>query len=261
MKILLKSLDSLKWFGLRKMYYIFLKDLFEFLYEWFIELEIFAGDKHQSLVKYRISKRLVNYFDGDETSQNLNINQYFLGFGLIHYSFIRNTCPSSVLCIGSRKGFIPAILALACKDNGVGHVDFVDAGYDEGDPDKHWGGIGFWRKHDPQVHFQQIGVEHYITTHVMTTNQFANKINNKKYQYIYVDGDHSYDGVKKDYDLFWSHLSDDGFMAFHDIEAKGYLDKGKFGVHTFWQEVIKKHAHISFPFPHESGLGILQKKK
>jgi len=254
---LLFFLNKVKWFGFRKLYWVIRRGL-----EWLAETLIDAGyiypSFQQTLIKRPISKKLIKLYEGDFDGHNLNESQYFLGFGLIHYAFIRNLKPRNILCVGSRKGFVPAILALACKDNGMGQVDFVDAGYDQDNHEKHWSGIGFWKKEDPAKHFFQIGVDNYIKTFVMTTKEYANKYPHKHYQYIYIDGDHSYEGVKLDYNLFWSRLDANGFMSFHDITERGYLDKGVFGVYKFWEEVSKKHA-ISFPLPQSAGLGMLQK--
>lgn len=207
-------------------------------------------------MKRQISKTLIEVYGADE-GHNINRTQYFLGFGLIHYALVRNIKPKYILCIGSRKGYIPAILALACKDNGVGHVDFVDAGYDRDEHEKHWSGIGFWKKENPRNHFAKIGVENFISAHIMTTKKYAYMYANKRYQYIYVDGDHSYEGVKFDYSSFWPRLDKYGFMVFHDVVARGYLDKGLFGIWKFWDEL--KGNKVIFPFPKESGLGIIQK--
>jgi len=212
---------------------------------------------HQSLIKRALSRTLIQKYSADE-GQNVNFTQYFLGFGLIHYAIIRNYKPDNILCIGSRKGFVPAVLALACRDNGKGHVDFVDAGYDVDKPDKHWGGVGFWKKHDPYAHFAKLGVSEYVSTYVMTTHAFSRSHAKKQYQYIYIDGDHSYKGVLYDYTVFWPRLQKGGMMVFHDIIARGYLDKGLFGVRKLWDKLKTKHA-IQFPYPKESGLGILQK--
>lgn len=252
-------LDTVKWFGLRKAYFE-TKHSISKVQDFFTDLGLIQTYKYQELIHYPISKKLISEFCGDITSQNLNSTQQFLGFGLLHYAFVRNTKPKNILCIGSRKGFIPAILALACKDNNHGVVDFVDAGFDESEPQKHWGGIGFWKTPEAKIHFDKISVQKYIRLHVMKTDDFAKKVKkNRKYQYIYIDGDHSYKGAKNDYTLFWPHLSTNGFMVFHDIQAKGKLDKGIFGVHKLWLELQKKNDTICFPFPEESGLGIVQK--
>lgn len=221
------------------------------------DLGLFGNTYTQSLLKRPISRKLITRYNGDD-GHNINHTQYFLGFGLIHYALIRNIKPTRILCVGSRKGYIPAILALACKDNGFGKVDFVDAGYDEDSPDKHWSGVGFWKKVLPSAHFSKIHVQKYITTHVMTTQEFADKFPNREYQYIYIDGDHSYEGVTLDYRLFWPKLNKGGFMAFHDVVAHGYLDKGLFGIWKFWKRLRTAHS-IILPFPKDSGLGIIQK--
>ena len=210
----------------------------------------------ESFKYFAISKTLIEAFGVDE-GQNINRTHYFLGFGLIHYALVRNLQPKRILCVGSRRGFIPAILALACKDNGVGHVEFVDAGYDQDQPTKHWSGVGFWKNNDPVKHFAKIGVSDSITTHVMTTSEYVDKYPKRRYQYIYIDGDHSYEGVTLDYSLFWPRLDKGGLMSFHDVVARGYLDKGKFGIWKFWKEL--KENKIVFPFPKESGLGFVQK--
>jgi hypothetical protein len=249
-------MDKIKWFGLRKLYWITRAALWT-LYEKVIDRNLFITSHHQSLIKRPISRTLVHTYNGDE-GQNVNFTQYFLGFGLIHYAITRNIKPTRILCVGSRRGFIPAILALSCKDNGKGHVDFVDAGYDEADPSKNWSGIGFWKKNNPANHFAKLNVTSYITTHVMTTKQFARMHPKRTYQYVYIDGDHSFEGVTLDYKLFWPKLKTGGFMVFHDIVAKGYLDKGLFGVWKLWRNLNSKHT-IQFSFPKTSGLGIIQK--
>lgn len=222
-----------------------------------IDYGIFRPWYQQSLIKRPLSRKLITLYNGDD-GHNINDTQFFLGFGLIHYALIRNTKPARILCVGSRKGYIPAILALACKDNKYGMVDFVDAAYDRDEPEIHWSGVGFWKKVLPALHFSKIDVENYITTHIMTTQEFADTFPNRRYQYIYIDGDHSYKGVTLDYRLFWPKLNKGGFMAFHDVVAHGYLDKGLFGIWKFWKELRNKHS-IILPFPKDSGLGIIQK--
>lgn len=205
-----------------------------------------------------MSKKILEYFQADD-GHNLSINKTFLGFGLIHYSLIRNTKPKRVLCIGSRFGFIPSICAFACKDNGEGIVDFVDAGFDKDHP-KSWTGVGFWKKIHPEKHFSFSGLNFWINNYIMLSQEFMKKYPKRKYEYIYIDADHSYEGVKKDYQLFWPKLTKGGFMVFHDVAMKGRdSDTGQvYGVWKFWQE-LKNSNKITFPFPKDSGLGVLQK--
>jgi len=200
---------------------------------------------------------LIKRYSGDE-GQNIKHPSMFLGFGSLHYSLIRNIKPKHILCIGSRKGFVPSILALACQHNNFGHVDFVDPGYDIRNKGKNWSGVGFWKKPLAKYHFQTIHLQQWISLYVMTTEEFILSHQKGIYEYIYIDGDHSYEGVKKDFMLLWPKLRKHGLMVFHDVVAKGTLDNGKFGVKKFWKE-LKIKEKIIFPFPKTSGLGIIQK--
>lgn len=209
-----------------------------------------------------VSRYGADYKCGNERSQNLDKATGNLGYGLLHYALVRNIRPENILCIGSMYGFIPFMCAMACKHNKKGKVDFVDAGYDVNNPQdigKHNFGQGFWKKVDPKNHFSFFGVEKWIKTYVMTSEEFARKYPDGNYEYIYVDGDHSYKGVKKDYRLFWPRLKKKGLMVFHDVDAKGLHGGIEYDVTRLWQEV-KQGTNSWLYFPNAaSGLGIIQK--
>ena len=211
-----------------------------------------------TLFQSTFGRRLIRNYSGD-AGQHTDTVTGFTGYGLIHYAMVRNLRPARILCIGSRKGFVPGILALAARDNAVGHVDFVDPGFDRtSHPGKSWGGVGFWKKGVAQAHFAKLGVGSRITHYPMTSRAFAKHYPRRKYGYIYIDGDHSYTGVSTDYRMFWPRLVRGGLMVFHDIAAHGKLEGGIFGVHTLWKN-IPVEQKICFPFPRQSGLGIVQK--
>ena len=206
--------------------------------------------------KYSV-QRLIQYYGGN-SGHLIDPQKGNLGYGFIHYAFIRNLRPKKILCIGSGHGFIPAICALACKDNQSGQVDFVDAAYSK-NHSKSWGGIGFWQKVDAKHHFSLFGLERWIKIYLITSEEFADNYKKNKYDYIYIDGDHSYEGVKNDFELFWPRLKKGGFLVFHDIVVKNWGNLKNFGVWKLWQE-LKLDSKIIFPNPPESGLGIIQKK-
>lgn len=224
-----------------------IKDIFSYFRDSIFSFSIFN--------KYT-AKRLIEYYGGN-SGHLVDRKNGNLGYGYLHYAFIRNLKPKKILCIGSGYGFIPSICALACKDNNFGQVDFVDAGYYRDHP-KSWGGIGLWQQIDPQKHFALMGLEKWINIFVMTSEEFAKKYQENVYTYIYIDGDHSYQGVKKDFQLFWPKLEKYGFMAFHDVRVKNWKKLKNFGVWKLWQE-LKIDSKIVFPNPPESGLGFLQK--
>jgi len=212
------------------------------------------------LVKGKLSnditiKHLMEYFGADEYGHQAKIEEADLGYGWIHYSFVRVTKPKNVLCIGSRHGFIAAVLAQACKDNGIGYVDFVDPGYGSEDRN-HWTGEGYWKTKEGRECFKNFGLEKWINLHIMTTSEFAKKTKSR-YDYIYIDGDHSYKGVSLDYKLLWPRLENYGFMAFHDVSITDPKPEGQYGIHKLWEKIGKKNAFV-LPFE-GSGLGVIQK--
>lgn len=212
----------------------------------------------RSFANQQVIKELMVTFRADEYGHEANIDKADLGYGWVHYGLLRYLKPKRILCVGSRHGYIPAILAQACKDNGFGHVEFVDAGYGVND-DHSWTGMGFWKTDLGLNAFRNFNLHNFISIFVLTTDKFAKRYSQNKYDYIYIDGDHSYEGVSFDYQLFWLMLKDDGFMVFHDINVKEEKPEGAYGVWKLWEKLAKTNQTIEFPFS-GSGLGLIQKK-
>lgn len=206
--------------------------------------------------------RIVQYYGadyrwGDQKSHNLDQKTYNLGYGQIHHALIRSQRPKRVLCIGSMYGFVPYLMARACQENGYGHVDFVDAGYDMRKKGKHFYGQGFWKKINPKKHFDYLGAEPHITSYVMTSAQFAKKYH-RRYDYLYFDGDHSFRGAFQNLRLFWPRLNPEGILCLHDIHFDRLVEGVRFEHGKMWQKL----SFMPYKFElsnHYSGLGFIQK--
>jgi predicted O-methyltransferase YrrM len=59
--------------------------------------------------------------------------------------------------------------------------------------------------------------------------------------YLFIDGDHTYEGVKCDFGMYGPMVRKGGLIAFHDI-AEG-LPEMVGGVPRFWQEVKSQYRH------------------
>ena len=71
---------------------------------------------------------------------------------------------------------------------------------------------------------------------------------------IFIDADHSYEGVKKDYDNALKHIKDGGYIIFHDIASAQCP-----GVQRIWKEATEKHTamHV-FVQGNNCGIGIVK---
>lgn len=60
------------------------------------------------------------------------------------------------------------------------------------------------------------GVEQYIEFHQKYSYELA-KDWNRKIRFLWIDGDHTYKGVKLDFDMFYPYLSNGAIVAIHDV--------------------------------------------
>ena len=147
-----------------------------------------------------------------------------MGDGLIIYSIIQHMRFKNCVCIGSGGGYIPRILTQA-------RIDLHKQGIFEGNNDYNWGDIGATYVIDA---CNGIGGP----TDIENENSFYRKtfyprfIKNTsenafhdffirqdiKIDLLFIDGDHSYEGVKKDFELYSKILNDNGIIIIHDTD-------------------------------------------
>ncbi len=77
-------------------------------------------------------------------------------------------------------------------------------------------------------------------SHDMTTLKKTKSIlKDKRLDLLFIDGDHSYEGVKKDFEMYSPLVKKGGIIAFHDIVPGPERKVG--GVHKFWTEIKRKY--------------------
>jgi len=77
--------------------------------------------------------------------------------------------------------------------------------------------------------------------------------------FLYIDGDHTYEGIKKDFEIYVKLMSPDGLVGFHDINTF----KDGYGVHKYWNEIKENYRHEEFikPGSRVMGNGLIYLKK
>jgi predicted O-methyltransferase YrrM len=73
-----------------------------------------------------------------------------------------------------------------------------------------------------------------------TLEEVERILGGEKADFLFIDGDHTYEGVKKDFEMYSPLVRDGGIIAFHDIVPGPHECVG--GVPKFWREVKSNYV-------------------
>ncbi len=80
-------------------------------------------------------------------------------------------------------------------------------------------------------------------SHLQSTKQHVERIlKNELLDYAFIDGDHSYEGVRRDFEMYSTLVRSGGMIAFHDIAVHG-SGTWNVGVSKFWSEIKQNYNH------------------
>jgi hypothetical protein len=160
---------------------------------------------------------------------------------------IRVANPRSIVELGTERGFSYLVFCQAIRDHGVAaRASAVDtwAG------DEHAGFYGdevyttLCRVHDPS----------YASFSTLIRSSFSDALPlfaDGSVDLLHIDGLHTFDAVRCDFESWRPKLSDRAVVLLHDtnVHASG------FGVDRYWAELSERYP--SFEFLHGNGLGVL----
>jgi predicted O-methyltransferase YrrM len=79
-------------------------------------------------------------------------------------------------------------------------------------------------------------------SHAAKTKQRVLRIlSGEPLDYLFLDGDHSYDGVRRDFEMYAPLVSSGGIVAFHDIVV--HQPETRCEVKKFWNEIKQRYRH------------------
>jgi len=87
----------------------------------------------------------------------------------------------------------------------------------------------------------------------MTFDEALSYFADESIDLLHIDGHHSYDSVRRDFESWVAKVRPGGVILLHDICVR----KADFGVWRFWQELSAAFPH--FAFTHSAGLGVVVK--
>jgi len=91
-------------------------------------------------------------------------------------------------------------------------------------------------------------------SHELSTLNMVKKIlKGHKLDFLFIDGDHTYDGVKRDFEVYSESVSKGGIIAFHDICP--HPPQTGCEVNKFWREIKDDYKHVELIKDYKKGWG------
>ncbi len=128
------------------------------------------------------------------------------------FSMVRLLQPSVIVEIGSARGKSSCSMALACRRNGKGKVYAIDPHIKNPWSEPRTGGDN---ENFLISRLRSYGLEPWCEI-IRDTSANALKSWNRPIDLLFIDGDHSYEGVKSDFEGFLTWLTKDALVLFHD---------------------------------------------
>ncbi|MEW6145499.1 MAG: class I SAM-dependent methyltransferase [Thermodesulfobacteriota bacterium] len=186
------------------------------------------------------------------------------GVGEILYSIARNLRPRTIVEIGTFIGYSTICFAQAMEDNrqGAGTVYGIDLFQPHA---KH----PLFLKQDVENPLQlaeensrKSGLEHRIVFLKGSSHELAGDLLSRidSIDILFIDGDHTFNGVLRDYNLYHAKVRKNGLIIFHDI----YPDKcGWWGprilLDTLKRRTRKRYEILEIETPDGFGLAVCKK--
>lgn len=175
--------------------------------------------------------------------QMKEVGRAMMAYVLVLYEIVLESRPGLVLEIGvGTKGQSTRTILSALKENGRGRLVSVDDR--DGSRKIDSGFSDYWKFICGDSHSDRV------------CNAVKEIVGDGKIDILFIDGDHSYEGVKRDFETYAPMVKERGLVLMHDITNKNE------GVPKFWEEI--KYPKISLEYGNagrgiQPGFGIVQK--
>ncbi len=125
-------------------------------------------------------------------------------------------CTGVILEIGSFKGKSTVMLGKLAQRYGIGPVVAIDPhNFHNPELSEHRSTPGATSYDDFLKNIENAGVAEFVEVHRAFSTDVAGAWK-RPIRFLWIDGDHGYQGAKSDFDGFIPHLAANGFVALHD---------------------------------------------
>lgn len=143
------------------------------------------------------------------------------------YDLVEKKKPKVIVELGSYLGCSTFAFAQACKDN---HIPCEIHAIDSWAGDEHG---GFYNEDIYESFLKAMGAYRYedIKVHRLMFDQALELFEDKSVDLLHIDGLHTYEAVKEDFEKWLPKVRRGGIILMHDVKVE------RFGVKDFWEEL------------------------
>ena len=181
----------------------------------------------------------------------------FLGAGMLYYALAYTLAPRVCVCLGSGGGFVPRLMRQAQRDLGLdpSRTILVDGAQDVSEPRKEIWGSPYWLEESStfRSNYPDVEILLKLTDAAFHEYFFPEQLS---IDYLHIDADHHYDGVKRDWELYKGLVPDTGVITLHD--TVNYREPC--GVPRLLDEIRSDSEYDVVNFPVSYGTAIVRKR-
>jgi predicted O-methyltransferase YrrM len=202
---------------------------------------------------YKFAQNFVGrgYYD------RISLNQFekeFKDFSV----YIKSHNPKIVVEIGTKKGGSFFIWARFLKPKHLISIDLPGGIHGGGFPKQK---IRFMKEFISDDKESNVSIILGDSQRHETLEKLKLLLNGEKIDFLFIDGDHRYEGVKSDFEMYKPLVKKGGLVAFHDIVETDYHHNLGCYVDQLWNEVKDDYEHVEFvqsPNQRKYGIGVLK---
>lgn len=175
------------------------------------------------------------------------------------YGLCRSMKPSVCVEIGSARGKSACFVGMALKENGSGRLYAIDP-----HTDTNWNDINSEATYEAiQNTVEHLDIKQFVTI-VRKTSSEALQDWSEEIDLLFIDGDHSYEGVKADWKGFRPFMKPFGLVVFHDTiwdlhpDPKWY--RADMGVPRFVEE-LRRDGYPVLTIDRDYGVSVVQPER
>lgn len=189
----------------------------------------------------------------------LNDIEFNSGLGdsaLLLYGLVRSAKPRVVVEIGSARGRSSCFMGMALKDNGSGTLYAIDPHTRTA-----WNDLDSSDTYEIlKSNINGLGLQQYIEILRNTSEEIARNWD-RTIDILFIDGDHSYGGAKRDWDLFSPFVQPFGSVIFHDtlwdLKPDAKYSRPDMGVPRFVDE-LRQQGYPVITLDRDFGVSLVQ---